>query len=94
MSVPGWAGDFCNVGAYGIPQKKFNFKQDNIAMEEILSSLGGRKVFYSHAYYTEEDFFGKLYDGEKYHALRKKYGAEQKFRSVYEKVITKGNDLG
>mmetsp|Transcript_12896 Transcript_12896/g.16960 ORF Transcript_12896/g.16960 Transcript_12896/m.16960 type:complete len:492 (+) Transcript_12896:34-1509(+) len=94
MSMPGNCGDVCNVGAYGIPKKKFKFKEDNIFMEEVLTKLGGRKVFYSHAYYSREDFYGKLYNGTAYRKIRSKYGADAAFKEVYDKVITKGNDLG
>jgi len=94
FGVPANGGHFCNVGAYGIPRKvKFDFERDNKLMEMAMLENGGRKVHYSHAYYPQDLFYGRIYDGEYYAELRARYMAEGGFPHVHEKVVTRGNRL-
>jgi len=94
FGVPANGGHFCNVGAYGIPRKvKFDFERDNKLMEMAMLENGGRKVHYSHAYYPQDLFYGRIYDGEYYAELRARYAAEDAFPHVHEKVVTRGNKL-
>ena len=83
----------CNVGAYGIPNKKYNFIQDNIKLEELLFQHNGRKVYYSHAFYVKDFFYNKLYDGIKYFQLRNKYCADEALPEIFDKIITKDGKL-
>jgi len=94
FGVPTNLGDYCNVGAYGIPRHKvFDFEEDNKYMEMQMLQLDGRKVHYSHAYYPADLFYTSIYDGDKYALLRDKYAAEGAFPHVYEKIITKPGKL-
>jgi len=54
---PALEGHLCNVGVYGIPKKKYDFVSANKAMEGMLKRHSGRKVFYSHAFYSRETFY-------------------------------------
>jgi FAD/FMN-containing dehydrogenase len=87
-----------NVGAYGIPKRgkspsAYSFERDNRRLEEVLVKHGGRKVFYSHAFFDEKTFYDKLYDGETYFRLRDKYCADGALPEIIEKVVTKDGKL-
>ncbi|KAI0150496.1 FAD-binding domain-containing protein [Xylariaceae sp. FL1272] len=75
---------------FGIWGKGLNDKraylQQNRRLEEVLQELGGRKVLYSQAFYTEDQFW-RLYDKEWYDDLRKRYHGES-MPSIYEKIKT------
>ncbi|KAF6831223.1 Delta(24)-sterol reductase 1 [Colletotrichum plurivorum] len=74
-----------NVGVWGPSSKKIDrFVRQNRDLEARLAELGGRKVLYSHAYYTEKEFWD-LYDRPWYAALRERYGAAS-LPDVYDKV--------
>lgn len=83
----------CNVGAYGIPGKKYNFIPDNIKLEDLLFKNNGRKVYYSHAFYPRDFFYEKLYDGLRYFSIRKKYCADGALPEIFDKIITKNGKL-
>jgi delta24-sterol reductase len=82
-----------NVGAYGIPKGNYVFEEANRHLESLLVSHGGRKVFYSHAFFDDKTFYDSLYDGERYFKLREKYGAEGALPEIFEKVVTKSGKL-
>ena len=82
-----------NIGAYGIPKGTYAFEEANRALEMHLTRHGGRKVFYSHAFYNDKTFYDELYDGERYFKLREKYGAEGALPEIFEKVVTKSGRL-
>ena len=86
-------GHFTNIGTYGIPKKKFDFIEHNKYLEGSLSDHQGRKVYYSHAFYDRDFFYKGLHDGGKYFNLRSKYGADEAFTDVYDKIITKNGEL-
>ncbi|TDZ15061.1 Delta(24)-sterol reductase [Colletotrichum orbiculare MAFF 240422] len=74
-----------NVGVWGLSSKKLDrFVRQNRDLEAKLAELGGRKVLYSHAYYTEKEFW-EMYDREWYVKLRERYGATS-LPDVYDKV--------
>ncbi|KAK6225689.1 FAD binding domain-containing protein [Colletotrichum tabaci] len=74
-----------NVGVWGPSSKKIDrFVRQNRDLEAKLAELGGRKVLYSHAYYTEKEFWD-VYDREWYTALRERYGATS-LPTVFDKV--------
>lgn len=85
--------NFCNVGVYGIPKGRYDFVSDNRALEALMFRHGGRKVYYSHAFHSRRFFYEALHDGRAYFALRRKYGAEEAFPEVYDKIVTKNNQL-
>ncbi|TLD32797.1 hypothetical protein PspLS_00700 [Pyricularia sp. CBS 133598] len=51
----------------------YHIMAQNRRLEGRLGELGGRKVLYSHAYYTEGEFCS-LYDRKWYEGLRERYG--------------------
>jgi hypothetical protein len=83
----------CNVGAYGIPGKKYNFLPDNKKLEDLLYKHNGRKVYYSHAFYLRDFFYNILYNGQKYFAIRKKYCEDEALPEIFDKIITKNGNL-
>ena len=75
-----------NVGIWGKLEADYvKFVEKNRELEAKVASLGGRKVLYAHAYYTEAEFW-KLYDLKTYQAVRKTYGAATGFPDVYTKT--------
>lgn len=77
---------YINMGFYGIPSEG-NAKQLTKELELEIANLEGRKMLYSISYYSKEEF-SKIYDLQCLEALRKKYGAESRFPSLYEKVCS------
>eukprot|EP01041_Mallomonas_annulata_P004870 gene4870-9702_t len=91
--LTGVQGHMCNVGAYGIPRKRYEFITANKQLEDELYERNGRKVYYSHAFYSKEFFYKTLYDGRRYDQLRQLYGASEAFPDLHSKVITKDGKL-
>jgi FAD/FMN-containing dehydrogenase len=74
-----------NVGVWGPgPKTQSEFVDQNRALEDKVSELGGRKWLYAHAYYPEPMFWG-IYDKNRYDALRTKYHAAT-LLNVYDKT--------
>lgn len=74
-----------NIGLWGRASDDVAaFVRQNRELEQQLRALGGRKVLYSHAYYTAPEFWA-LYDGAWYEGLRRKYGAAT-LPSIFDKV--------
>jgi hypothetical protein len=74
-----------NIGLWGAASEGVEtFVRQNRDVEKKLTELGGRKVLYSHTYYTEEEFWG-LYDRGWYERLREKYGATT-LPTLYDKI--------
>ena len=74
-----------NVGVWGEFIPDYNeFLRANRSIEKKLTQLGGKKWFYAHAYYSEEDFW-HIYDKNKYQKLRRTYQTSYQ-PTVYEKV--------
>jgi FAD/FMN-containing dehydrogenase len=77
-----------NVGVWGGRIKdRAKFLQVNRAIEKQLLTLGGKKWFYAHSYFTKKEFW-KLYSKGWYNTLRKKYHA-QTLPTIYDKVTVK-----
>lgn len=74
-----------NIGLWGKGADDLdNFVAQNRALEARLVELGGRKVLYSHTYYTQDEFWVQ-YDKKWYDSLRQKYSATT-LPTVYDKV--------
>lgn len=75
-----------NVGVWA--NKPFRAYKDfiaiNRAIEREVTSLGGRKWFYAHSFYTETEFW-KMFDKTWYDTIRKKYHA-QYLPTLYDKI--------
>ncbi len=78
---------FINFGLYGIPNHSAPVEQITKKLEQTTSLLGGRKVLYSHSYYTRDEFW-EIYSHESYQALREKTGAEGFWHDIVEKVLS------
>jgi hypothetical protein len=74
-----------NFGIWGPgPTDIDEFVKANRKIEQKVQELEGKKALYAHAYYTEGEFW-KIYDKDKYDALRSKYDATY-LPSIYDKV--------
>ncbi|KAE8442634.1 hypothetical protein EG329_002991 [Mollisiaceae sp. DMI_Dod_QoI] len=74
-----------NIGLWGPASSDLDtFVAQNRRLESKLTELGGRKVLYSHTYYTEDEFWS-LYDKKWYDELRERYSASN-LLTVYDKV--------
>lgn len=84
-----YEGEYISVGIWGpYPSSESEFVRANRELEEKTSELGGLKWLYSRVFYTEDEWW-RLYDKEKYDALRRKYGATG-LPSIWEKVRDRG----
>lgn len=91
--LSGVEGPMCNVGAYGIPRKAFKFQSANEQLERSLWQHNGRKVYYSHAFYSRSFFYNSMYDGQRYFRLRDRYSATDAFPEIFDKIVTKNGRL-
>lgn len=78
-----------NVGVWGSLVDSYDrFIELNRRIEKRLQELGGKKWFYAHSYYSEDEFW-TIYDQNWYKKLRHKYHATS-LPSVYDKIhVTK-----
>lgn len=58
----------------------------NRAIEDEVSRLGGHKSLYSDAYY-DEPTFDRLYGGDRYHAVKKRYDSRGRLPTLYDKAV-------
>lgn len=77
-----------DVGLWGIPRG--GFLAANREIERKTVELEGRKMLYAHVYHPAEEF-AATYNCQQYRSLRRKYGADRAFPSLYEKVRTDGS---
>jgi hypothetical protein len=79
---------YINIGFYGsVPSAKdHGTGYFNRLVEKKTSELGGIKMLYSDAYYTEEEFW-HIYDKHAYDALKRKYDPQKKLKGLYEKCV-------
>jgi delta24-sterol reductase len=74
-----------NVGVWGARVTSYDhFLELNRLIEHKLLELGGKKWFYAHSYYTENEFWS-VYDRDWYDTLRTKYHATS-LPNVFEKI--------
>jgi len=84
-----------NVGVYGRVCDELASSYSRQVEEEV-AKVGGRKMLYSHNFYTHTQFWGREGPFQKtmpseshYLKLRKKYGAEGVYMSLFDKVCEK-----
>ena len=58
----------------------------NRAIEATVTELSGHKTLYSDAYYDRETF-DRLYGGETYRVVKKRYDPDHRLTGLYEKVV-------
>ena len=78
---------FMNFGLYGMPNQASQVEQVTRKLEQMTRALGGRKVLYSHSYYTRDEFW-EIYSHDSYKALREKVGAEGCWHDIADKVLS------
>lgn len=84
---PSGIKQFINIGLYGRPKSSKTIPELTSILEKKIVERGGRKMLYSHTYYSPQQF-SKIYEGKLYEELREKYGASDRFPSLYEKVCS------
>jgi delta24-sterol reductase len=75
-----------DVGIYGIPQKRLCSIKLTKDLENCLSNVEGKKMFYAHSYYSRENL-NEMYEMKSYDELRRKYSCEGVFLPFEEKVL-------
>lgn len=78
---------FLNFGLYGIPHTLDPVEQITHKLEKMTHAFGGRKVLYSHSYYSPEEFW-EIYSRKSYEALRQKTGATGFWLDITAKVLS------
>ncbi len=58
----------------------------NRRIEQVVTTLDGRKSLYSTAFYDREAF-REIYGGDEYDRLKSLYDPEGRLRGLYEKVV-------
>jgi FAD/FMN-containing dehydrogenase len=84
----GGEGFFVNFGFWDVVQSAQGLSPGhfNRLIEDKVRELGGVKSLYSDSYYDEETFW-RLYDGEEYFRLKRKYDPNGRLRNLYEKCV-------
>lgn len=78
---------FINFGLYGLPSYAGPVSDITRKLEQLTKGLGGRKVLYSHSYYTLEEFWG-IYPRSTYEALREQTFAKGFWVDITDKVLS------
>lgn len=78
---------FINLGLYGIPSQAHSIKEITKTLEKRVGFYGGRKVLYSHSYYTKNEFW-QIYPHKNYENLRKMTDAKGVWRDITDKVLS------
>lgn len=78
---------FINFGVYGIPSLHASIKEITKKLENKTKECNGRKVLYSHSYYTQREFWD-IYDQEAYQSLREKTFANGMWPEITDKVLS------
>eukprot|EP01134_Creolimax_fragrantissima_P004148 CFRG4148T1 len=77
---------FVDIGAYGNPSNKgFNAAESIRRVEAHIRSVQGYQALYADCYMTEQEF-EKMFDHTTYKKLRKQYGCDDAFPTVYGKI--------
>ena len=79
---------YLNFGFWDVVRRRHPFEagHHNRLIENRVAELGGIKSLYSDSYFDEERFW-RIYDGEAYQALKKKYDPDGKSRNLYQKCV-------
>ncbi len=82
------AGRYVNFGFWDVKRTRAAHPPGhfNRLVERKVMELGGIKSLYSESYFPEEEF-RRLYGGEAYAALKRKYDPQGAFPGLYEKCV-------
>lgn len=75
-----------DVGVYGIPRKGITGAQAAKQLEKLTLQKEGRKMLYTHSFYSPEELW-KIYSFGDYQKLRQKYHAEGVWTDFQHKVL-------
>lgn len=75
-----------DVGIYGLAKNNISGETAVRDLDRLSRFMGGKKMFYSYSYYTQEEFW-EIYPKEAYDALRRKYFAENVLLDITKKVL-------
>jgi len=83
--APGW---YVNFGFWDVKRTREGHAPGhfNRLIERKVAELGGIKSLYSESFFAEEEFH-RLYGGEAYAALKRKYDPQGAFPTLYEKCV-------
>ena len=83
--APGW---YVNFGFWDVKRTRKAHAPGhfNRLIEEKVAALGGIKSLYSESFFPE-DQFARLYGGEAYAALKRRYDPKGAFPTLYEKCV-------
>lgn len=79
---------FINFGLYGIPSQPESPSLITRELERLTEHLHGRKVLYSHSYYTPEQFW-QIYSKDAYERLREQTCAKGFWPDITDKVLSR-----
>jgi FAD/FMN-containing dehydrogenase len=78
---------YVNVGFWStVPQRPGDPDWHNVWVEQEVERLGGRKSLYSTAFYDEPTFW-RLYGGDAYTGLKKRYDPDARLADLYAKTV-------
>jgi FAD/FMN-containing dehydrogenase len=82
------AGRYVNFGFWDVKRTRAAYPAGhfNRLVERKVAELGGIKSLYSESFFPEDDFH-RIYGGEAYAALKRKYDPRGAFPSLYEKCV-------
>ena len=80
------AEDLIDIGLYGLPKGTRTISEVTKRLEDATTKLGGRKMLYSHSYFTPEEFW-EIYPEKEYRFLRHRYHADGVWLNIDEKVL-------
>jgi FAD/FMN-containing dehydrogenase len=76
-----------NLGFWDIVRTDREPGYYNRLVEKKVTELGGRKMLYSDSFYTPEEFH-RLYGGETYDLLKKKYDPNNTLHTLYQECVS------
>lgn len=76
---------YVDVGLYGVPKVKFDAESTTKKIEEFGRKIGGYQMLYADCYATRKEF-RETFDHSLYDRVREKYGCNDAFPEVYDKV--------
>lgn len=79
---------YVNFGFWDVVRHRHAFEpgHHNRLIESKVEELGGIKSLYSESYF-DRDAFRRIYGGEAYDALKRKYDPDGRFPDLYDKVV-------
>ena len=77
---------YVNFGIYGVANTSTFPSKITSTLEKEVHKHRGRKILYSHSYYSQDEFWN-IYQKDAYEQLRQKYHADGAWLSIEQKVL-------